>query len=101
MGLKIKLHRDNPVATVVISDRRLWLTADRSEVVEEGDPKAAHLFCAGPGRRIPIADAERYGLVAADGKASSNNEDEKTTKKAKSKPGDKSRKKKTPNKSRR
>ncbi len=46
------------------ADRRLFLTADRSRVVEEGDPHARFLF-ARPGTRIRAADAERYGLVKA------------------------------------
>lgn len=43
-------------------DRRLWLTADRERVVEDGDPEAAFLLAA-PGQSIPEAQAERYGLV--------------------------------------
>lgn len=35
-----------------IADRRLWFTDDKSELVEEGDPRAAFL-AAIPGREIP------------------------------------------------
>lgn len=45
----------------MIADRRLWLTADRARVVEEGDPEAAFLFTS-PGKEISDEDAERYGL---------------------------------------
>lgn len=46
------------------ADRRLWLTADRERVVEEGDPEAAFLF-ATPGKDISDEDVERYGLKPA------------------------------------
>ena len=45
----------------MIADRRLYLTADRSQVVEDGDARAAFLFVT-PGKEISDADAERYGL---------------------------------------
>lgn len=65
MALEITMVHDAdkiPDGTIV-ADRRLWLTADRARVVEDGDPEARFLFC-GPGRRISPADAEKYGLVA-------------------------------------
>lgn len=43
------------------SDRALYLNADRTEVVEEGDPEAAFLL-VGAGSEIDDADAARYGL---------------------------------------
>ena len=46
------------------ADRKLYLTADRDRVVEEGDPEAAFLF-ATPGKEISHADAEKYGLKPA------------------------------------
>ena len=46
------------------ADRKLYLTADRTRVVEEGDPEAAFLF-ATPGKEISDADAEKYGLKPA------------------------------------
>lgn len=45
------------------ADRRLWLNADRTEVVEDGDPAAAFLL-ASPGTEVSDADAEKYGLKA-------------------------------------
>jgi hypothetical protein len=38
-----------------IADRRLWFTADKTELVEDGDPRAAFL-AAIPGRPIPDVD---------------------------------------------
>lgn len=45
-----------------ISDRRLYLTADRNAVVEEGDPAAAYLL-VGVGGEVSTAVANRYGLA--------------------------------------
>lgn len=44
------------------SDRRLYLTADKSRAVEEGDLEAAYLLC-GADCEIDHAEAERLGLV--------------------------------------
>lgn len=46
------------------ADRKLYLTADRARLVEEGDPAAAFLF-ATPGKEISSSDAEKYGLKPA------------------------------------
>lgn len=46
----------------IISDRRLYLTADEKRVVEEGDPEAAFLL-VGAGGELPSAVAEQYGLI--------------------------------------
>ncbi len=46
----------------LITDRRLWLTADRDHVVEDGDPAAAFLFVARAGREIPADEASRLQL---------------------------------------
>lgn len=43
------------------ADRRLWLTRDRSAVVEDGDPAAAFLLAA-PGTAISPTDVDRLGL---------------------------------------
>ena len=43
-------------------DRRLYLTADATRVVEEGDPEAAILLCPAGGE-VPHATATRYGLL--------------------------------------
>lgn len=46
-----------------IADRKLWLTADKERVVEDGDPAASFLF-ATPGDEISDEDAKRYGVKA-------------------------------------
>lgn len=50
-----------------VADRRLYLTADKERVVEEGDPEAAFLLCA-EGRAIHPDHVDRYGLEREDGK---------------------------------
>jgi hypothetical protein len=45
-----------------VTDRRLWLTADRERVVEDGDPAAASLL-ASKGKALPDEVARRYGLT--------------------------------------
>lgn len=47
------------------SDRRWWQTADRSRLVEDGDPEAAYLFAA-KGDQISRDDVARYGLQDPD-----------------------------------
>lgn len=47
-----------------VADRKLYLNADRSEVVEENDPAAAYLY-ATPGQVVEPAEAEKYGLHGA------------------------------------
>ena len=44
-------------------DRTLWLTADKSEVVEDGDSRAAFLLGTA-GKDVSDAEAERLGLNA-------------------------------------
>lgn len=44
------------------SDRRLWLTQDRKELVEDGDERAAVLYTT-PGKRIPMSEAIKFKLV--------------------------------------
>lgn len=63
------------------ADRRLWLTADKERVVEDGDPEAAFLL-ASKGTEIDDAEAERYGLTKAKAPAPD---------KAKAAPADKAR----------
>ena len=48
-----------------VSDRRLWLTADKSTVVEDGDAGAAFLLCGGAGGTLPKAQAQELGLLKA------------------------------------
>lgn len=45
------------------TDKRLWLNADKSRIVEDGDPDAAFL-AYGPGQMVSDEDIERYGLEA-------------------------------------
>lgn len=45
------------------ADRKLWLTADRESVVEDGDPKAAFLLAA-EGDEVSDEDVKRYGIKA-------------------------------------
>ena len=49
------------------ADRRLWLTAKKDQVVEEGDRRAAFLL-AGIAGTIPAAEVERLKLKAAKGR---------------------------------
>lgn len=46
------------------ADRRLYLTADKTRVVEHDDPAAAFLL-VGAGCELDMATARRYGLVEA------------------------------------
>jgi hypothetical protein len=48
------------VSGVVRVNRRLWLTADRAKLVEDGSPKAAFLW-AGEGEERSEEEAERLG----------------------------------------
>ena len=43
------------------ADRRLYLNADKTKVVEEGDP-AARFLLVGKGQTLPSAVAMHYGL---------------------------------------
>lgn len=49
----------------MIAAEKLFLVADKSELVREGDDRAAFLY-ATPGDEIPAEMAEQFGLV--DGK---------------------------------
>lgn len=44
-----------------VSDRRIYLNADKTAVVEEGSPEATHLLVAKNGE-LSQEDAERWGL---------------------------------------
>lgn len=48
------------------SDRRLFLNADKSRVVDEDDPEASYLL-VGEGGTVPAAEAERLGLHGKSG----------------------------------
>lgn len=80
-------------------DRKMWLTADKSEVVEDGDPRAAFLL-GGAGTDVPDSEAERLGLTAAAKSApaaAAESEPAEELVKAKKAPANKARKA-TPNK---
>lgn len=47
----------------VTADRKLWLTADKETVVEDGDPRAAFLACS-PGDELDDETAKRLGVKA-------------------------------------
>ena len=44
----------------IIVDRRLWLTADKGSLVEDGDPEAAFLFAI-EGREVDQGAADEVG----------------------------------------
>lgn len=46
----------------------LYLNADKTKVVEEGDPEAAFLLVASGGQ-LPEEEAEKYGLTGKKAKA--------------------------------
>jgi hypothetical protein len=45
------------------SDKRLYVNADRSKIVEEDSPEAAYLL-VGEGGQVSDEDAKKYGLKA-------------------------------------
>jgi len=47
------------------AEQRLYLTADREQVVPEGDPEAAFLLAAS-GQIIPQKEADRLGFLPED-----------------------------------
>ena len=63
MGLDMNPNRGTD-EMVTVSVKK-WLTADRQELVDDGDPRAAVLYCT-PGMQIPRSEAERHGLVDTD-----------------------------------
>lgn len=48
-----------------VADRHLYLTEDRSRVVEEGDPDGRWLW-ASPGQEVKRRDAEQLGALKTD-----------------------------------
>lgn len=50
-----------------VADRRLYLTADKSEIVEHGDPRSAFLL-AGEGSEIGPDDVERLDISQKSGR---------------------------------
>lgn len=59
-----------------VVDRHLYLTEDRSRVVEEGDPAGRWLW-ASPGQQVKRRDAEQLGAVKADPEPDAEKEPEK------------------------
>lgn len=45
-------------------DRRVWLNADRTKVLEDGHPDAAFLLYPA-GAEVPMPDAIKHGLAKA------------------------------------
>lgn len=64
--MSLRIHRGEKPHGAMICDRRLYLTADKDEVVEADDARASFLF-ATPGYEIPAGDVERFGLQVVDG----------------------------------
>ncbi len=63
MPLMIDLIRNRkPHHELETAKVRMFLTADRSRVVGDGDPDAASLY-ASPGSRLPDDAVEQFGLV--------------------------------------
>ena len=66
MALEFDRLRDrNPGDTMETAKVRMFLTADRSRIVGEGDPDAAILY-ASPGSRLPPDAVEKSGLVGGE-----------------------------------
>ena len=84
MALNVTHLKDRELmAGTLISDRRLWLTADKSRVVEQGDRDAATLLVA-QGRKLRPDDQKQFGI--------SEGYDGKLVIKARAKPEDKAKK---------
>jgi len=84
MALEVRNLKGATLPAVLVADRRLYLTADRTTVVEEGDPRAAFLL-AGQGSEIPAAEVERLGLtVDGDGRVVERKDDAETEHNARS-----------------
>lgn len=62
MPLEINLNAGNE--PMVDATEKLWLTADKGQLVPDGDERAAILFCI-PGQKVSRADAQRYGMLRA------------------------------------
>jgi hypothetical protein len=64
--MALQILREGPKMDGLIADRRLYLTADKGRVVEEGAPDAAYLFAV-PGTPIEAGDVALHGLTMVDG----------------------------------
>lgn len=65
--MALEIHGGDRPSGGLVSDRRLYLTSDKEQVVEDGDPRAAFLF-ATEGFEIQAVEVERYGLTSVDGR---------------------------------
>lgn len=60
MGLQV--NTNGGTGQMVTVHEKIWLTEDGTELVPDGDERAARLF-ATPDMQIPAEEAEKYGLV--------------------------------------
>lgn len=60
--MAFKVEKVNETSTSYEVGETLWLNADRSKVVADGDPDAAFLL-ATAGKRLSVEEAELYGLA--------------------------------------
>lgn len=60
-SLKDQAERENAMPPPWKADRRVYLNADKTQAVEEGD-LAARFLLAAPGQEVPAAVAKQYGL---------------------------------------
>lgn len=58
---------DQPKDGELVADRRLYVNAAKTRIIEEGDPSAAFLL-AGEGGRIGKGDVQRLGLEFVNGR---------------------------------
>lgn len=66
--MAFKVNKISETSLSVELGEKLWLTADRDEVVPDGDPQAAFLLGTA-GTRVAVEEAERLGLVKKGAKA--------------------------------
>lgn len=67
MGVTInRLDAERPEEGALVADRRLFVDAGGTQLLEEGDPNAAFLLAA-PGRPIAKAAVDRLGLELVEG----------------------------------
>lgn len=59
------VHIRDPGEPQVTIDRHLYLTEDRTRVVEEGDPAGRWLW-ASPGQQVSRREAERLGAIVTE-----------------------------------
>lgn len=65
MGLEVNMSAGAGVVVETVTvDRHLYLTEDKSRVVEEGDTAGRWLWAA-PGQEVSREEAERLGAVKA------------------------------------